>query len=143
MTLLDKCPVCGGEIIEKEVEKILRGGNLKEIVKVQAEVCLRCGERFYTPDIVKRFERIRSRLKREEMPDAPNTMRGRLLTKLDYEIWFLDFLEKRYNIVKGKNAPPVIGIKNGERGSNIRVSSNSNIPPSLKEHFAIEGATHS
>ena len=64
MTLLDKCPVCGGEIVEKEVEKILRGGNLKEIVKVQAEVCLRCGELFYTPDVVKRFKKIRSRLKK-------------------------------------------------------------------------------
>ena len=64
MTPLDKCPVCCGKIVEKEVEKILRGGNLAEIVKVQAEVCLRCGERFYTPDVVKRFEKIRSRLKK-------------------------------------------------------------------------------
>ena len=64
MTPLDKCPLCGGEIVEKEVEKILRGGNLTEIVKAQAEVCLRCGERFYTPDVVKRFEKIRSRLKK-------------------------------------------------------------------------------
>lgn len=64
MTPLDKCPLCGGEIVKKEVEKILRGGNLTEIVKAQAEVCLRCGESFYTPDVVKRFEKIRSRLKK-------------------------------------------------------------------------------
>ena len=64
MTPLDKCPVCGGEIVEREVEKILRGGNLRKIVKVQAEVCLRCGELFYTPDVVKRFKKIRSRLKK-------------------------------------------------------------------------------
>ena len=64
MTPLDKCPVCSDEIVEKEVEKILRGGNLKEIVKAQAEVCLRCGERLYTPDVIKRFEKIRSRLKK-------------------------------------------------------------------------------
>ena len=64
MTPLDKCPVCGGEIVKKEVEKILRGGNLTETVKAQAEACLRCGERFYTPDVVKRFEKIRSRLKK-------------------------------------------------------------------------------
>ncbi len=64
MTPLDKCPLCGGDIVEKEVEKILRGGNLTETVKAQAEACLRCGERFYTPDVVKRFEKIRSRLKK-------------------------------------------------------------------------------
>lgn len=110
MTPFDKCPVCGGKIIEKEVEKILRGGNLTEIVKTQAEVCLRCGERLYAPDVVKRFEKIRSKLKKKEMTDSPNTARGRLLAKLDYEIWFLDFLEKRCDMVKGKRDNPVIEI---------------------------------
>ena len=138
MTPFDKCPVCGGKIVEKEVEKILRGGNLTEIVKTQAEVCLRCGERLYAPDVVKRFEKIRSKLKKEEMTDSPNTARGRLLTKLDYEIWFLDFLEKRYEMIRGKDAPSVIGIKNGEKGSNKSVG---NISISLKDHFAIDGAT--
>lgn len=119
MTLLDKCPVCGGEIVEKEVEKILRGGNLTEIVKAQAEVCLRCGERLYAPDVVKRFERIRSRLKKEEMPDAPNTARGRLLTKLYYEIWFLDFLEKRYEMVKGKHVSTSFKITDDDKPDEI------------------------
>ena len=138
MTPLDKCPVCGGKIVEKEVEKILRGGNLAEIVKVQAEVCLRCGERLYAPDVVKRFEKIRSKLKKEAKTNAPNTASARLLNKLAYEIWFLDFLENRYDMVRGKDARPVIGIKNSERGSNVRVG---NISISLKDHFAIDGAT--
>ena len=122
MTPFDKCPVCGGEIVEKEVEKILRGGNLTEIVKAQAEVCLRCGERLYAPDVVKQFEKIRSKLKKEEMADAPNTARGRLLNKLAYEIWFLDFLEKRYDMVKGKRDNPVIEITSGERVSNLNMT---------------------
>ena len=122
MTPFDKCPVCGGEIVEKEVEKILRGGNLTEIVKAQAEVCLRCGERLYAPDVVKQFEKIRSKLKKEEMADAPNTARGRLLNKLAYEIWFLDFLEKRYDMVKGKRDNPVIEITSGERVSNLNMA---------------------
>lgn len=112
MTPFDKCPVCGGEIVEKKVEKILRGGNLTEIVKAQAEVCLRCGERLYAPNVVKRFEKIRSKLKKEEMTDSPKTARARLLSKLDYEIWFLDFLEKRCDMVKGKRDNPVIEITN-------------------------------
>ena len=116
MTLFDKCPVCGGEIVEKEVVKIVRGGNLKETVKAQAEVCLRCGERFYAPDVVKRFKKIRSRLKKEEeMTGFPNTANARLLTKLDYEIWFLGFLEKRYDIVQENDAPPVLRITSGDQ----------------------------
>ena len=67
MTPLEKCPVCSGEIVEKEVEKVLRGGNHTEIVKVQALVCLRCGERFYTPEVVRLFEEIRSKLNDQEM----------------------------------------------------------------------------
>ena len=40
MKLFDKCPVCGGELIEKEVEKILIGGSNTALVRVKAEVCL-------------------------------------------------------------------------------------------------------
>ena len=44
MKLFAKCPVCGGELIEKEVEKILMGGSNTALVRVKAEVCLHCGE---------------------------------------------------------------------------------------------------
>ena len=27
MKSFEKCPVCGGELVEKEVEKLLRGGD--------------------------------------------------------------------------------------------------------------------
>ncbi|MBA3027542.1 MAG: YgiT-type zinc finger protein [Desulfobacteraceae bacterium] len=40
----DKCPVCSGEIQEKEVEKLIRGGVHTAILRVSAEVCLHCGE---------------------------------------------------------------------------------------------------
>jgi YgiT-type zinc finger domain-containing protein len=59
----EKCPVCGGEMIGKEVEKLLRGGNHTAAVKVEAEVCLRCGERLYSPATVERFDQIRSKLR--------------------------------------------------------------------------------
>ncbi len=41
----EKCPVCGGEMVAKKVEKLLRGGLNTATVTVSAEVCLRCGER--------------------------------------------------------------------------------------------------
>jgi len=59
---LEKCPACGGEIIEKEVEKLLRGGKNTAVVTVSAEVCLHCGERLYTKETILQFERIREKL---------------------------------------------------------------------------------
>lgn len=62
----EKCPVCGGELKEKEVEKLLRGGDDTALLKVTAEVCLHCGERLYAVETVRLFEQIRNRLKRKE-----------------------------------------------------------------------------
>ncbi|GKT10946.1 YgiT-type zinc finger protein [Desulforhabdus sp. TSK] len=63
----EKCPVCGGEMVAKEVEKLLRGGLNTATVTASAEVCLRCGERLYSQDTVRCFERIREKLKRHEV----------------------------------------------------------------------------
>ena len=65
----EKCPICGGELIEKEVEKLLRGGVHTAVLKVRAEVCLHCGERLYSADTVKRFEQIREKLAKQEVKD--------------------------------------------------------------------------
>jgi YgiT-type zinc finger domain-containing protein len=62
----EQCPVCGGDLVEKEVEKILRGGANTAVLKVCAEVCLRCGERLYSQEIVRRFELIKAKLERQE-----------------------------------------------------------------------------
>ncbi len=66
MKLFEKCPVCGGELIEKEVEKLLRGGNNTAVLRIRADVCLHCGERFYTRDTVRKFEQIREKLTGED-----------------------------------------------------------------------------
>jgi YgiT-type zinc finger domain-containing protein len=64
-----KCPVCGGELVEKQVEKLLRGGNHMATFKVLAEVCLRCGERLYSQETVARFQQIKAKLERQETAD--------------------------------------------------------------------------
>lgn len=69
MKPFEKCPICGGELVEKEVEKLLRGGIHTAVLKVHAEVCLRCGERLYSQDAVRRFEEIRAKLERQETAD--------------------------------------------------------------------------
>lgn len=66
MKPFEKCPICGGELVEKEVEKILKGGIHTAVVKVRAEVCLHCGERLYSPETVRRFEEIRAKLEHED-----------------------------------------------------------------------------
>ena len=66
MMPFEKCPTCGGELVEKRVEKILRGGVHTAFLTVSAEVCLRCGERLYSQDTVRQFERIRAKLERQE-----------------------------------------------------------------------------
>jgi len=66
MQPLDNCPVCGGEVVSKTVEKLLRGGHDTAVLEVQAEVCLRCGERLYSQETVPRFEQNRTKLERDD-----------------------------------------------------------------------------
>lgn len=67
MIPFSKCPVCGGELIEKEVEKLLRGGVNTAVLTVYAEVCLHCGERLYSQETVRQFEQIRAKLERQDV----------------------------------------------------------------------------
>ena len=66
MTPFEKCPVCGGEVAERQVQKLLRGGRHTASITVRAEVCLHCGERFYSPEVVRKFDEIRTKLERQE-----------------------------------------------------------------------------
>lgn len=60
---LDKCPRCGfDDVIEKNVDEVLRGGNDAAVVTVSANICLHCGERTYTSDTFYRFYAIRKKL---------------------------------------------------------------------------------
>ena len=67
MKPFDKCPVCGGELVEKEVEKLLKGGVNTAVLKATAEVCLQCGERLYPEETVRRFEQIRQKLAKDDV----------------------------------------------------------------------------
>ena len=61
-----KCPVCGGNMVEREVEKLLRGGKDTAVLNIKADVCLHCGERLYAQETVRLFEQIKAKLKRHE-----------------------------------------------------------------------------
>ena len=63
----EKCPVCGAELEEKEVQKLLKGGVHTAVIKVMAQVCMHCGERLYSQETVKRFDEIRKKLERQDV----------------------------------------------------------------------------
>lgn len=69
MTDITKCPICGGELIEKKVDKLLRGGNNTAIVQVNALVCQECGEKLYLPETIELFEQIQEKLKGQDLAD--------------------------------------------------------------------------
>jgi len=62
----ERCPLCGGELAIRQVEKILRGGGHTATMKVVAEVCQHCGERLYAEEVVRDFAEIREQLRRQE-----------------------------------------------------------------------------
>lgn len=66
---LGQCPICGGEVVEKTVEKLLRGGDHIAVLQIRAEVCLRCGERIYSLETIRHFEEIRVKLERQELDE--------------------------------------------------------------------------
>lgn len=66
MMPFQQCPTCGGELVEKEVQKLLRGGVHTAVLRVRAEVCLQCGERLYSAETVRRFEEIRTKLANQQ-----------------------------------------------------------------------------
>ena len=70
-----QCPICGSKIVAKEAEKILRRGNHTAVIRVPAEVCLKCGERLYSRETVLRFEQIRAKLEREETSEFQHSSR--------------------------------------------------------------------
>jgi YgiT-type zinc finger domain-containing protein len=61
-----KCPRCGGAVIEKKVTEVLHGGVNTAILRVTAGVCQSCGERLYTPETVRQFEEIESKLEQQD-----------------------------------------------------------------------------
>lgn len=67
---LSKCPHCGfDDIVEKNVDRVLRGGNDAAVITVPAQVCLHCGEQIYDSETFLRFGRIRKKLASGQVED--------------------------------------------------------------------------
>ena len=58
----DSCPTCGGDLLCKEVETLLRGGLNTAAVRANVFVCSRCREHIYPIELVREFDRIKVEL---------------------------------------------------------------------------------
>ena len=119
MASLEKCPVCGGPIVERELEKTSRGDVVRETARIQTDVCLKCGERLYTPEAARRLENSISKYEARKTAMVQNTA---LRAKLEYEVWFLNFLEQRIDRARENDQCPVLRITSGVVPSNIKMT---------------------
>ena len=61
---LTRCFHCGGTDLEKrEVEELLSAAQHVVRCRAAATVCRRCGERYFDPETVRRFEAIRAQVR--------------------------------------------------------------------------------
>lgn len=57
---LSRCARCGSSDLEdKEIEKLIRGGDDVAALRVRATVCRHCGERYLSLDAVRALEQAR------------------------------------------------------------------------------------
>ncbi len=65
---LSKCLRCGSSDLEdKEVEKLVRGGDDVAVLRVQATVCHHCGERYLSNETIRAVEQARDDLEEGKM----------------------------------------------------------------------------
>ena len=59
-----KCVICkGGDAKENIVQAEIKVGCDRLLVVVRAEACIECGERYYSADTLRYFERLRIEFK--------------------------------------------------------------------------------
>lgn len=65
---LSRCFRCGStELEDKPVEELVRQGRYVVALRVLADVCSRCGERYFEGDSVRMFENVRRRIERGDL----------------------------------------------------------------------------
>ena len=58
-----RCALCGGELKKKEVIEEIRQENDHIMVKVKAEVCEQCHERYYASGVVDKLIDLKERFR--------------------------------------------------------------------------------
>jgi len=82
MTPFDKCPVCGGKLVD-EVEKLLKGGVHTAVLKAHAAERLQCGTHLYSNETIRRFEQIRQKRESQEVAGFHSPGQSSHVTEVD------------------------------------------------------------
>jgi YgiT-type zinc finger domain-containing protein len=61
-----KCIFCGGETVNRKVDEEIRYKTNHVLVKVDAEVCNNCHEKYYNSDTMDRLLRIKTNLGKQK-----------------------------------------------------------------------------
>lgn len=69
MKWINRCSICGGELAEDIVGKLLRGGGNVASIKVKARVCRKCGDIVYDATTIQKFQAIRETQERNDVAD--------------------------------------------------------------------------
>jgi YgiT-type zinc finger domain-containing protein len=69
MMPFEKCPKCGDAMVHETVEKLVRGGSDVALLTVEADICHRCGERYFALETAELFERVRAQLENHDTAD--------------------------------------------------------------------------
>ena len=65
------CVICKkGEVKPARVQAEVKVGNDHLLVPVDAEACVECGEAFYSPEVMRRLERVREDFRRKTITPA-------------------------------------------------------------------------
>lgn len=59
MTRFADCTFCGGDVEERQIEyDYRRKGQLLVVNNVPTGVCQQCGEKYFTPDVLKKMDEL-------------------------------------------------------------------------------------
>ncbi len=67
--LVDCCPICGGEVTERNISEIVQGGNHTATLRMDVLVCLSCNERLYSLSDIQKMEQLKQKLERQDTAD--------------------------------------------------------------------------
>ena len=62
-----KCVLCGGRLAEKNIEEEVRVEYDHVMVKVKAEVCVNCGERYFNEGVVDYLRTVKHDLEKKKL----------------------------------------------------------------------------
>lgn len=62
-----RCALCGGTLRKRVVEEEISTGKDRVVVKVKAEICLNCHERYFEEGVVDRLIELKEKMEKNKL----------------------------------------------------------------------------